>query len=222
MPELDFRVDGIEPVPYAVAPQLAFRLDVTARGDDEGGETTADVRGIALNCQIRIEPARRRYSPREQERLFELFGEPHRWGQTLRGMLWTHATTNVPPFTGRTVVDLSVPCTFDFNVATTKYFHALDDGEVPLSLLFSGTVFYATGDGTLQVTQIPWEKESGCRLPVAAWERMMDAYYPNTAWLCLRRDAFDRLSRFKAHRGLPTWERALEVLLDRAEEVVAP
>lgn len=214
MPDLEFRVEGIEPVAYAVAPQLAFKLGIAAQ--------RADIRGIALNCQIRIEPARRRYSQREQERLFELFGEPHRWGQTLRSMLWTHATTNVPPFAGQTTVDLPVPCTFDFNVATTKYFRALDDGEMPISLLFSGTAFYAAGDGALQIMQIPWEKEAACRLPVATWKRMMDVYYPNSAWLCLRRDAVDRLAQFKARRGLPTWERALEALLDQAEEVVAP
>jgi hypothetical protein len=221
MPDLDFRVEGIEPVQYAVAPQLTFKLGITARADGDG-EVPADIRGIALNCQIRIEPARRRYSSREQERLLELFGEPHRWGQTLRSLLWTHATANVPPFAGRTVAELPVPCTFDFNVATTKYFGALEDGEVPLTLLFSGTVFYAAEDGSLQVTQIPWEKEATCRLPVATWRRMMDIYYPNTAWLCLRRDAFDRLSQFKTRRGLPTWERALEALLDEAEEVAAP
>ena len=36
------------------------------------------------------------------------------------------------------------------------------------------------------------------------------------------RDAFDRLSLFKTRHGLPTWERALEALLDQAAEVVAP
>ena len=41
----------------------------------------------------------------------------------------------------------------------------------------------------------------------------MDHYYPNTAWLCLRRDVFDRLYRYKMQRGIPTWEQALECLL---------
>jgi predicted alpha-1,6-mannanase (GH76 family) len=48
----------------------------------------------------------------------------------------------------------------------------------------------------------------------------MDLYYRNTTWLCLQRDAFDRLARFKARRALPTWEQAIEALL--AEEAVAP
>jgi hypothetical protein len=47
---------------------------------------------------------------------------------------------------------------------------------------------------------------------------MMDHYYPNTAWLCLRRDAFERLSRYKIEQGLPTWEQTLEALIPVAEK----
>ena len=56
-------------------------------------------------------------------------------------MLWTHASAVVPSFTGSTAVELQVPCSFDFNVAATKYFHGLADGDIPLCLMFSGTVF---------------------------------------------------------------------------------
>ena len=118
-----------------------------------------------LRCQVRIEPARRRYTPAEKERLLDLFGTPERWGQTLRPMLWTHVSAVVPPFEGEAVVDLPVPCSFDFSLAATKYFAALDGGEIPLCFLFSGTIFYEAADGGLQVAQIPWEKEatSACR-----------------------------------------------------------
>ncbi len=119
----------------------------------------------------------------------------------------------VPSFTGSTLVDLPVPCTFDFNVAATKYFAGLEDGEVPLNLLFSGTVFYASDDDSLQIAQIPWDKEARYRLPVEVWKQMMDLYYPNSAWLCLRKDVFDRLYRFKVRQGIPTWEQALEAIL---------
>lgn len=221
MPDLDFRIDGAEAVPYAVAPMLTFKLRMTGV-PEAGEEVTPDIRGVALNCQIRLEPARRRYSPEEQSRLVELFGEPQRWGQTVRPMLWAHVNVNVPPFAGETVVELPVPCTFDFNVATTKYFDALGDGRIPLSFLFSGSVFYAAEDGALCVTQISWEKEATFQLPVEAWRGMMDLYYPNMAWMCLRKDAFDRLARFKARRALPTWEGAMEALLDQAEEAVTP
>jgi hypothetical protein len=97
----------------------------------------------------------------------------------------------------------------------SQYFYALEDGEVPLCLLFSGTIFSAEEDGgPLQICPIPWEKEAAFRLPVGVWKAMMDLYYPNTAWLCLRRDVFDRLYLYKSRLGLPTWERAMERLLD--------
>ena len=48
---------------------------------------------------------------------------------------------------------------------------------------------------------------------------MMEIYYPHTAWLCLHRDVFEKLYKFKAQRGFPTWDQALEHILDMAEEV---
>jgi hypothetical protein len=108
-----------------------------------------------------------------------------------------------------------VPCTYDFNVAVTKYFDALDNGEVPLTLLFSGTVFYE--NGALQAAPIPWDREASYRLPVSVWRDMMEHYYPNSAWLCLRKDVFDRLYEYKRRRALATWEQALESLLAEQE-----
>jgi hypothetical protein len=215
MPELTFEVNGAAPLPFAASPHLAFRLRI-----DDADAPPMSIPAVALRCQIRIEPTRRRYDAQEQERLRDLFGEPPRWGQTLRGLLWTHASLMVPSFTGSTVVELPVPCTFDFNVAATKYFSALEDGEVPLTLLFSGTIFHEAEHGALQAAPISWEKEADFRLPVRVWREMMDLYYPNTAWLCLRKDVFDQLYQFKMHRGLPTWEHALECLLSQACKVV--
>ena len=211
MPDLSFAVETAEAVAFAAAPLLAFKLRVSNRFADEPIHT------IALRCQIMIDPARRRYGDEDQERLRDLFGESERWGQTVRPLLWTHTSVVVPSFIGSDVVDLQVPCTFDFNVAATKYFAGLTDGEVPLSLLFSGTVFYASGEGALQVAQIPWDKEARYRLPVQVWKQMMELYYPNSAWLCLRKDVFDRLYRYKVQRGIPTWEQALESLLPDEE-----
>jgi hypothetical protein len=155
--DLNFTVETAEQLPHAAAPLLVFKLRITATAGDHEPTT---IPAIALRCQIRIEPTRRRYQPSEQEQLLDLFGEPARWGQTLRSTLWTHASAVVAPFVGTTLVDLPVPCTFDFNVAATKYFHALEDGGVPLCLLFTGTIFYSDDDGFLQVSQIPWEKEA--------------------------------------------------------------
>jgi hypothetical protein len=211
MLDLNFQVEGAEPERVAAAPLMRFKLRVTERLAP--GEPPTPIHAVALNCQLRIEPARRRYGAREQQRLLDLFGTPERWGQTLRPLLWTHAGVVVRPFEGSTVVDLPVPCSYDFNLAATKYFDALEEGEIPLCFLFSGTIFYEAGERGLQVAPVPWEKEAYFRLPAATWKALMDLYYPEGAWLCLRKDVFDRLSEYKSRRGLPTWEQALEALL---------
>jgi hypothetical protein len=214
MPDLSFQIESAGMVPFAAAPMLAFKLQIRNSVADETIHT------VALRCQIQIEANRRRYTPQEQQRLLDLFGEPDRWSQTLRGLLWTHANVVVPAFAGsNTVVDLQVPCTFDFNVAATKYFEGLTDGEIPLLLMFSGTVFYARQESPLQVAPISWDQEARYKLPVSIWREMMDSYYPNSVWLNLRRDAFERLYRYKVQHGIVSWEQALEELLD-AEEAV--
>jgi hypothetical protein len=216
MPDLDFQVEGAEPVPFAVGPQLSFKLRIRQR---PAADAVIPIHAVALRCQIRIEPAKRRYRAEEGGRLLDLFDQPDRSSQTLRPMLWTHVSVVVPPFTESIILDLPVPCSFDFNVAATKYFYALEEGDVPLSLLFSGTVFHEVEDTGLQVAQIPWDKESTFRLPVRIWKEMMDRYYPNTAWLSLRRDVFDRLYQYKSRQGVPTWEQALEQLLALVERL---
>jgi hypothetical protein len=211
VPDLGFQVEGAEAVPFAASPLLSFKLRIT------NADAAVQVQTVALRCQLQIESTRRHYTAEEKGRLRDLFGEPEHWGHTLRAMLWTHASVMVTPFAGSTLVDLPVPCTFDFNVAATKYFAGLAGGEVPLNLMFSGTTFYEDGERGLQVEQIPWDREAHYRLPVGVWGEMMDMYYPNSAWLRLRRDVFDRLYRYKLRRGIPTWEQALESLMRNDE-----
>jgi hypothetical protein len=212
MPDLQFEVEGADAVQFAAVPTLVFKLHVANLVAGEPIHT------VVLRAQIMIEPARRRYTRQDQARLADLFGEPDRWGQTLRPMLWAHAGVVVPAFNGNVVVDVPVPCTFDFNVAATKYFAGLESGDVSLNFLFSGTVFYEAEDGALQVTQISWNSEAMYRLPVAAWNRMMDFYYPNSAWICLRRDVFESLYHYKIRRGFPTWEKTIESILPAGAE----
>jgi len=213
MPDLGFRVEGAEVAKFSASPQIDFKLRVI------NADPAEIIQSVALRCQIQIEVTRRRYTAEDQEKLRDLFGEPDRWSQTLRNLLWTHVNVNVPPFRNETVVDLPVPCTFDFNVGATKYFHGLGDGDVHLCLMFSGTVFYASEGDHMQVSPISWEKEARFKFPVKVWRDMMDSYYPNTAWLCLRRDIFERLYEYKVRHGIPTWEQALENML-QAEEAV--
>jgi hypothetical protein len=217
MADLSFTVETVEAVEFAAIPQLSFRLRIA----QAGGADVQQIQTIVLRCQIRIEPTGRRYDSRSHERLQDLFGQPDRWSQTMRTMLWQHANVVVPAFTDSIVVELPVPCSYDFNVAATKYFDALEDGEVPLRLLFSGTIFHETGDGTLQIAQVPWEKEATYRLPVQNWRKMMDHYYPNSAWLRVRRDVFDELMAFKRRSGIATLDHVLSELLALAEPVPA-
>ena len=214
MPELSFRVEGAEAIPFAAQPTIALKLRI------ENAVPQETIHTITLRAQIQIESTRRQYSAEEKQDLLDLFGPPNRWGQTLRAMLWTHANATVPSFTGSTACDLHIPCTFDFNVATTKYFNALSQGDIPLNLLFSGSIFYPDAEGSLQVVPVPWSKEARFRLPVAVWREMMDLYYPNTAWLNLRRDVFERLYRYRMQRSIPTWEQAFEHLLAAEKEPV--
>jgi hypothetical protein len=214
MPDLSFQVESAKVVPFAATPMLAFRLQVRNSRADEKIHT------IALRCQIQIEVTRRWYAPQEQDRLLDLFGPPDRWSQTLRSLLWTHAHVVVPSFEGvQTAVDLQVPCTFDFNVAATKYFEGLAEGDIPLQILFSGNVFYALADSSLQVAPISWEQEAKFKLPVSLWREMMDTYYPNSVWINLHRDVFERLYQYKMQHGIPTWEQALEQVLAGEEAV---
>jgi Family of unknown function (DUF6084) len=212
---LSFDCIGAHAEPYAAAPTLTFRLRVT--------ETTgAAIHAIALRCQIRIEPARRRYSPAEAERLSDLFGDVSRWADTLKPVQFTMAATTVPGFSGSVEVDLPVPCTYDLEIAATRYFYALQDDAAPLLLLFSGTIFGKNDAGGLAVEQIPWSAECTYRLPVPVWRDMVDRYFPGSAWLRLDRDIVDALGRYKSREALPTWSAAIGALLaeqdDRAEE----
>jgi Family of unknown function (DUF6084) len=209
VPTLTITIEGAEPVEYAAVPMLRFRVRIHA-------ETAATIRSIALHTQIRIASNRRRYDADDQERLVELFGAPAGWARTLRSLLWAQTTTQVPAFSGETAVEIPVGCSYDFEVAATKYLHALGDGEVPLDFLFSGTVFYDTG-GSLRAAQIPWDTEAEFRMPVEVWKDTMAHYFPNSAWLRLHSDTFDRLYGFKARNMFASWESAIEELLSRAE-----
>jgi hypothetical protein len=100
MPDLDVTVEKVEVVPFAAAPTLAFKLRVA------NADQVEKIHTVVLRSQIQIEVTRRRYTALDQERLRDLFGEPERWGQTLRNLHWMSATAVVPQFTGATSVDL--------------------------------------------------------------------------------------------------------------------
>jgi hypothetical protein len=210
MPDLDFTITDVDVPLHAAVPQLHFKLDV------KNADPSKPIYTVILHCQIQLETIKRNYSPEEKDKLRDLFGAPERWGQTLRNTLWTHTQMTIPAFTESAQVNLPVPCTYDLNVVGTKYFYALESGEVPLLFLFSGTIFYTAADDRLQVSQIAWNKESSFRMPVTTWQAMIHHYYPGTTYIVLQQDTFDHLYAFKRDQSLPTWEHAIERLLSSA------
>ncbi|MFF5184471.1 DUF6084 family protein [Streptomyces sp. NPDC000345] len=205
MTEFSFSCTGVRADRFAAGPTLVFRLRVTASGD-------TPVHALALRCQIRIEPARRAYAPAEADGLTDLFGERSRWGSTLQPVQFAQVPLMVSSFTGETEADLVVPCTYDMDIAATRYLDALTDGEVPLLLLFSGTAF--TGAGGFQVEPVPWDREASFRMPVATWREMVEQHFPGCGWIRLPRDTMAALLAYRSRHALPSWEATLQALLD--------
>jgi Family of unknown function (DUF6084) len=205
MSELSFTVLDVEPEPYAVTPTLTARLDVSAPEQDR-------VEGIALRCQVRIDPRRRGYTDAEESGLLDLFGPRQRWADTQHTFLWQHAATMVPGFSGATTVGLPLPCTYDFEVAASKYLHALSDGAVALQFLFSGTVF-RRGDRGLLVQQVPWHCEDHYDMPVSVWRALIAGHFPDRGWMRLRHETISALAGYKSQCGLLDLDDAVSQLL---------
>jgi hypothetical protein len=206
-PEPEFLVLGARARPHAAVPALEFDVNVT---EPSGRRVYA----IALSAQVMIEPARRTYEAETRERLVELFGAPERWATTTRSLVWHHADVLVPSFTGSTTFRIPIPVSFDLELAATKYFYALPDGQVPLAFNFNGSVFYRTEDDRLQVTLVPWSCSAEYRMPVATWRELIDSCYPDSGWIAVRAETLEALLRHKASRGLPTLDACVSELLE--------
>jgi hypothetical protein len=210
MADLTFDCIGANADRYAVMPSISMTLRIS--------ETSGQrIDAIALRCQIRIEPARRRYSPAEEQRLKDLFGETTQWADTLKPMQFTNISTMVTGFQGSTEIQLPVTFSYDLEIGSGRYFASLGAGEIPLLLLFSGTIFSVT-DGRLQVQQVPWSKEATYRLPVSVWQEAVDVHFPNSGWITMSRQTLDELQNFKTRRALPTWDATVSALLAEAAD----
>jgi hypothetical protein len=205
MTALSFSVEDVVADLYAATPQLRAKIRV----DETSGEV---IHTMAVRAQVMIEPQRRPYSEAESAGLLDQFGDRPRWKNTLKPFLWTFATTMVSGFSGSTEFNLPIPCSYDFEVTASKYLHALADGEVPLRLLFGGTVFSRGATG-FSVEAIAWDLEATYSLPVTVWSALIDHFYPNTGWLRLDRDSIAALVRYKGDHGLTTWDEVIGKLL---------
>jgi len=208
-PALELEVLGAEPALHVASPALHFRLRV----HEAAGR---DVYMVALSTQVHIDPGLRSHAPETREQLVDLFGTPERWAATTTSIVWARVETLLPSFNAETEVTLVVPCTYDLEVASAKYMDALPDGEVPLSLHFSGRIFYRGGDGRLQIVLTPWTSAT-YRLPVAVWRSTIDHHYPGAGFVRLQRETLRALGLYRARRGIPTFDGAVAELLGRAE-----
>jgi Family of unknown function (DUF6084) len=208
MADLTFDCIAAQADRYAVMPSISLTLRIS--------ETSGQrIDAIALRCQIRIEPSRRRYTTGEEQRLKDLFGETTQWADTLKPMQFTNISTMVTGFTGSTEVPLPVTFSYDLEIGSGRYFASLESGEIPLLLLFSGTIFSVV-DGKFQVQQVPWSKEATYRLPVSVWQEAVDVHFPNSGWITMSRQTLEELQQFKTRRALPTWDATVSALLAEA------
>jgi Family of unknown function (DUF6084) len=201
-----FEVQDVTWIADSVAPMLSFALGVTETSGRE-------VFTIVLTAQINIDPARRSYDAETRSALVELFGEPERWSSTTQSFLFAQATTLVPSFTGQASFTLAVPCTYDLELAATKYFHSVPDGEVPLSFHFTGSVLYRGDEGQMQVVLIPWTCSADWRMPVASWREMMAHHYPGGGWIRLSDETMRDLGRRRTQLGLHSYDATVSQVL---------
>lgn len=212
MAELSAAVTDAEVTPFSAAPTVTFRMQITEA-------TGADIHCAVLRMQVRIDPARRRYGADEQAGLADLFGDPVRWGDSLRPFLWTEVSTVVPAFRDQIEVGLPVPCSYDLDVSASRFMHSLEGGVVPLLFLLSGSVFQVA-DGRMSVTPVPWHLECQYLLPVELWRAAVDGHFPGSGWLRLQTGTLDAIGRVKSARALATWDDTVGYLLEQAGESI--
>jgi hypothetical protein len=221
IPKLEFKVLDMRPDRFALSPQLVVRVQVA--------ETSGvRIHSMLLRCQIRMDPASRGYSQEETLALKDLFGPGEQWSHSVHPFMWTQVATVAGGFEGRCLLEIPVACTYDMEIASSKYLHALREGEIPLLFLFSGTVFSREvspnpGDGSPstvghEVFPVSWSSEARYRLPVAVWDEVMDLYFPGKGWICVSKAVLDEVARFKTENAFATFEEAIEALLSVARD----
>jgi hypothetical protein len=200
MSDLTFSIVGVEPKLHAASPTIRFILQIGGEGAE----------AIVLRTQIRIEPQWRSYSDAEKPLLRDLFGTADRWDKTLHALAWADVPVMVPAFSGETLVDVNVPCTYDFDVTATRFFSAVEAGHIPLRFLFSGSIF-RNGAQAFSVDRVSWSSECAYRMPHDVWRDAMRAYYGNSVVLRIDRETFEYLQRLRAETGATSWDEVLRL-----------
>lgn len=202
-----FEIIGAAPKPHAASPTISFDVHVTS---------PESVEAMVLRAEIRIEPQWREYDGQEQQLLDDTFGAAERWGTTLRALAWADVPAIVTSFTGETQTRIEVPCTYDFEVTATRFFHALSGGDVPVRVLFSGAIFFAGATG-FWCERVPWSAEAAYRMPVSVWRDAMRSCYGTDALLRVNAETLQRLHRLRALCGALSWDALFERLASVSE-----
>lgn len=210
-PTLHFKALGAEAAHDVATPTIELILGIDCDAEFE-------IRTVALDVEVRIAAQRRNYETAERERLTELFGDASQWARSMDSLQWVRTSINVPRFTGATEIRVPLPCTYDFDVVASKYLVALEGGEIPVDVLFSGTVFFCGDDGGLQTAMIPWDSELSLAISLATWRRAVEAFSPESAWIRMRRETRDRLQAYRSRRAFADWDHVFDELLRKAEE----
>jgi hypothetical protein len=193
------------------APTLSFKLRVKDASELE-------VYTVALTAQIHLEASSRPHERETREGLQDVFGEPERWNDTARSVIWAKRYVLVPSFTGSTSFELELPCSTDLELATTRYFEGVEGGEAPLAFHFSGSIFYRGQHDRMQLTMVPWHSTAQFRLPLETWRK---AVGDRGGLVRVTDETFEALRRYRLDRGLPSLGSAVADLADRAR-VEAP
>lgn len=209
-PTLRFSALGAEAARGVATPTIDLIVGIEC-------DTGFEIRTVALNVEVRIAAQRRTYEAAERERLAQLFGDASRWERSMRSLEWGRASLNVPRFTGSTQIRIPLPCAYDFDAVASRYLIALEGGEIPVAVLFSGTVFFCGDDGDLQTAMIPWKSEISLPISVTTWRQAVGTASPESAWIRMRRDTLSRLQAYRSKRAHTDWDQVFDELLANAE-----
>ena len=107
MPDLNFEVVDAEVLSFAAVLEPSVQATYRERGEEP-------IRSVALNTQIRIAATQRHYDAAEQEAV--VVRRAAQVGRDAAEPALDPHRLQVQPFSGSTVVDMPVPCTYDLEV----------------------------------------------------------------------------------------------------------
>ena len=202
--KLEFAARRARAEPRSAAPVIRLPVEVRAPG--------TKIEALVLRARVQIEPWKRVAGALEKELLRELSGT--------QPLQWADVGITLCSFAEATTFEIPISCTYDMQVAATKYLTAVVRGDIPVRVFFNGTAFFASENGFL-VEPLSWDCECEAMVPVQVWRDAMDACFAGQAWMRVDRATFDALARYRVSRGFDNWDRTLEYLLAAQEETIS-